>query len=315
MELATFDSFTFDSLLTENSLAYLTFKLFKQYNFLDSYFIDVEVLLNFTREVQTAYFKENPYHNVLHVIDSLQGLHFMLTHGNLKKYLKKHDTFAAFVACLILDFEHPGYTNQFVVRTKHPLAIRYSDISVLENHHLAAGFQLLFMTPNCNIMDNMPYEHQREARRLIIDVVLSTDIAKHFTLLTELKTKLGNNFPTEAIEDRSLILSVTMRTASNFKVVRDRSTFFKWIDKMFEEFFKQGDMEKTLELPISKFMDRENCNKEKAFANYLTVVCKPLFVTVMIMVDSEEINNIIFKEGIDKNKKNLEQRIDESSAK
>jgi hypothetical protein len=140
MELATFDSFTFDSLLTENSLAYLTFKLFKQYNFLDSYFIDVEVLLNFTREAQMAYFKENPFHNVLHVIDSLQGLHFMLTHGNLKKYLKKHDTFAGFVACLILDFEHPGYTNQFVVRTKHPLAIRYSDISVLENHHLAAGF-------------------------------------------------------------------------------------------------------------------------------------------------------------------------------
>lgn len=150
---------------------------------------------------------------------------------------------------------------------------------------------------------------------MIIDVVLSTDIAKHFTLLTELKTKLGNNFPTEQFEDRSLILAVTMRTASNFKVVRDRNMFFKWMDKMFEEFFKQGDMEKVLELPISKFMDRENCNKEKAFSNYMTVVCKPLFVTVMIMVDSEEINNIIFKEGIDKNKKHLEQRIDESSAK
>jgi mRNA deadenylase 3'-5' endonuclease subunit Ccr4 len=140
MELATFDSVNFDSLLGDNSVSYITFKLFKQYNFLDSYFIDVEVLLNFTREAQMAYFKENPYHNVLHVIDSLQGLHFMLTHGNLKRYLKKHDTFAGFVACLILDFEHPGYTNQFVVRTKHPLAIRYSDISVLENHHLAAGF-------------------------------------------------------------------------------------------------------------------------------------------------------------------------------
>jgi cGMP-inhibited 3',5'-cyclic phosphodiesterase A len=38
------------------------------------------------------------------------------------------------------DFEHPGYSNQFVIRTKHPLAIRYSDQSVLENHHLAAAF-------------------------------------------------------------------------------------------------------------------------------------------------------------------------------
>jgi hypothetical protein len=41
---------------------------------------------------------------------------------------------------LVHDFEHPGYSNQFVIRTKHPLAIRYSDRSVLENHHLAAAF-------------------------------------------------------------------------------------------------------------------------------------------------------------------------------
>ena len=161
----------------------------------------------------------------------------------------------------------------------------------------------------------MPYEIQKETRKIIIDVILNTDISKHFTLLTELKTKLGNNFPTEALEDRTLIMSLTLRTASNFKVIRDRNTFFKWMEKMFEEFYKQGEMEKTLELPISKFMDRENSNKEKAFANYLSVVCKPLFVTVLIMVDSEEINTIIFKEGIDKNKKHLEQRIDESSAK
>ena len=118
----------------------------------------------------------------------------------------------------------------------------------------------------------MPYDIQKETRKIVIDVVLNTDISKHFTLLTELKTKLGNNFPTEAIEDRTLIMSLTLRTASAFKVIRDRNTFFKWMDKMFEEFYKQGDMEKTLELPISKFMDRENSNKEKAFANYLSVV-------------------------------------------
>ena len=108
----------------------------------------------------------------------------------------------------------------------------------------------------------MPYEIQKETRKIIIDVILNTDISKHFTLLTELKTKLGNNFPTEALEDRTLIMSLTLRTASNFKVIRDRNTFFKWMEKMFEEFYKQGDMEKTLELPISKFMDRENSNKE-----------------------------------------------------
>ena len=119
----------------------------------------------------------------------------------------------------------------------------------------------------------------------MIDSVLNTDISKHFSLLTEIKTKLGNNFPTESIEDRTLIVSVSLRVANSFKVVRERGTFFKWMENMFEEFFKQGDMEKVLELPISKFMDRENTNKEKAFSNYLNVVCRPLFVTYFILVN------------------------------
>ena len=140
IEQTNFDPFNFDSMLSDNSLVYLTFKLFKQYNFFNLYHIELETMINFVREVQLAYFKENHYHNVIHILDSMQGIHFMLTHGNIKKYLKKHDSMAAFISCLIHDFEHPGYSNQFVVRTKHPLAIRYSDISVLENHHLAAGF-------------------------------------------------------------------------------------------------------------------------------------------------------------------------------
>lgn len=137
----------------------------------------------------------------------------------------------------------------------------------------------------------MPIELQQETRRFIINSVLNTDISKHFSLLTELKTKLGNNFPTDSHEDRTLILSVSLRVASSFKVVRERGTFFKWMENMFEEFFKQGDMEKVLELPISKFMDRENTNKEKAFSNYLNVVCKPLFVTYLILVNDEDISN------------------------
>jgi hypothetical protein len=186
---------------------------------------------------------------------------------------------------------------------------------VLENHHLAAGFSILFTYPDTNLMENMPYEQQREGRHSIIEAVLATDISKHFSLLTELKTKLGNNFPTDHIEDRNLILSVTLRVASSFKIVRERPVFFKWMDFMFEEFFKQGDMEKQLELPLSKFMDRENTNKERAFSNYITVVSRPLFVTYLILMDDPTVNDTILKDGIDKNKKSLETRIDESSSK
>ena len=122
-----------------------------------------------------------------------------------------------------------------------------------------------------NIMHNLPWAMYSESRKMIIEIVLNSDMSKHFSLMTMLKTKLGGDFPTEAMEDRVLILSVALRTADCFKVVRDgRSVFFKWMDNMFEEYFKQGDMERQLELPITKFMDRDQQqNKEKAYLNYI----------------------------------------------
>jgi hypothetical protein len=82
----------------------------------------------------------------------MQGMHYLICIANFRKYYKKHDLLAAFVADIIHDYEHPGYSNQFVIRTKHPLAIRYSDISVLENHHLAAAFDVMFTHEENNIL-------------------------------------------------------------------------------------------------------------------------------------------------------------------
>jgi len=70
-----------------------------------------------------------------------------------------------------------------------------------------------------------------------------------------------------------------------------------------------------LDLPISKFMDRENTQKEKAYASYLNVVCQPLFSTFMILINEDEVSKEIMKEGIEKNKKNLEHKIDNEGVK
>lgn len=49
-----------------------------------------------------------------------------------------------------------------------------------------------------------------ECRKLIIEIVLNTEMSRHFLLMTSLKTKLGNNLhPEDDIKDRILILSVT----------------------------------------------------------------------------------------------------------
>ena len=70
-----------------------------------------------------------------------------------------------------------------------------------------------------------------------------------------------------------------------------------------------------MELPISKFMDKDNTNNDKAFSSYLNVVVRPLFVTYLILVDDQEVSDAILRDGIDRNRKSLETRIDENSSK
>ena len=190
-----FDVFHFCQLFTGNdkSMAFMIHKIFQKYELYKKYHIACETLHNWSTEMAAGYFRENKYHNQEHIIDSLQAMHYLLTVGNLQKMLPKLDIYSVFVANVIHDFEHPGYQNQFIVRTKHPIAMRYSDVSVLEQHHLAAAFSVFLKNDECNIMRNLPWDMYRQSRKMIIEIVLNSDFSKHFSLMTTLKTKLGNN--------------------------------------------------------------------------------------------------------------------------
>jgi hypothetical protein len=70
-------------------------------------------------------------------------MHFFFNPAGIETYLSTGDIAIGFLATFVHDYEHPGVTNQFLVRVKHPIAIRYSDRAPLENHHIAAAFNLM----------------------------------------------------------------------------------------------------------------------------------------------------------------------------
>ena len=67
------------------------------------------------------------------------------------------------------------------------LALMYNDESVLENHHLAVAFKLL-QEDNCDIIANLSKKQRQTLRKMVIDMVLATDMSKHMSLLADLKT-------------------------------------------------------------------------------------------------------------------------------
>ena len=83
------------------------------------------------------------------------------------------------------DVDHPGVTNAFLVRSEAPLALRYNDISVLENHHTATTFAIL-SRKRSNLLATLSSDERKEARGLMIAAILATDMAHHQTMVKQL---------------------------------------------------------------------------------------------------------------------------------
>lgn len=94
---------------------------------------------------------------------------------------------AAIFAAAIHDVDHPGLTNQYLINSSSELALMYNDESVLENHHLAVAFKLL-QNEDCDIFANLGKKQRQTLRKMVIDMVLATDMSKHMSLLADLKT-------------------------------------------------------------------------------------------------------------------------------
>lgn len=100
---------------------------------------------------------------------------------------------AALIAATIHDLDHPGRGNAFLINTRHSLALLYNDMSVLENHHAALAFQLTLKEPGMNIFEAMSREDFSTVRQAVVDMVLATDMRRHFEYLTKFQQSLPSD--------------------------------------------------------------------------------------------------------------------------
>ena len=76
--------------------------------------------------------------------------------------------------------DHPGRNSAYLCNSGSELAILYNDTTVLENHHSALGFKLTQSDKRVNILANLDSDVYKVIRSGLIDVVLATDMSKHF---------------------------------------------------------------------------------------------------------------------------------------
>ncbi|XP_078662599.1 high affinity cGMP-specific 3',5'-cyclic phosphodiesterase 9A-like isoform X3 [Branchiostoma floridae x Branchiostoma belcheri] len=235
--------------------------------------------------VQESY-RNNPFHNFRHCFCVTQMMYGMIYLCKLEDKMSKLDIGILMTACICHDLDHPGYNNTYQINARTELAVRYNDISPLENHHCAVAFKIL-SNPDCNIFANVDKETWKQIRQGIITLILATDMARHGEILESFKQKV-DNFDYANEEHVAALKMILIKCCDISNEVRPMDVSEPWVDCLLEEYFMQSDREKAEGLPVAPFMDRDKVTKATAQIGFIKFVLIPMFETVAKLFPSIE---------------------------
>ncbi|XP_030568367.1 cAMP-specific 3',5'-cyclic phosphodiesterase isoform X1 [Drosophila novamexicana] len=277
--------FKIGELSLNRPLTCVAYTIFQSRELLTSLMIPPKTFLNFMTTLEDHYVKDNPFHNSLHAADVTQSTNVLLNTPALEGVFTPLEVGGALFAACIHDVDHPGLTNQFLVNSSSELALMYNDESVLENHHLAVAFKLL-QNQGCDIFCNMQKKQRQTLRKMVIDIVLSTDMSKHMSLLADLKTMVETKkvagsgvLLLDNYTDRIQVLENLVHCADLSNPTKPLSLYKRWVALLMEEFFLQGDKERESGMDISPMCDRHNATIEKSQVGFIDYIVHPLWET------------------------------------
>ncbi|XP_036365375.1 cAMP-specific 3',5'-cyclic phosphodiesterase 4C isoform X4 [Octopus sinensis] len=279
------DVFKISEYSNNRPLTCVTYTILQERNLLKTFQIPAQTVVTYLMHLEDHYHRDVPYHNAMHAADVTQSTHVLLSVSALENVFTDLEVLAAIFACTIHDVDHPGVTNQYLVNTSSELALMYNDESVLENHHLAVAFKLL-QEENCDIFANLSRKQHQSLRKMVIDMVLATDMSKHMSLLADLKTMVETKkvagsgvLLLDNYTDRIQVLQNMVHCSDLSNPTKPLEVYRKWVDRIMEEFFIQGDMEREKGLDISPMCDRHNATIEKSQVGFIDYIVHPLWET------------------------------------
>ncbi|XP_043834055.1 cAMP-specific 3',5'-cyclic phosphodiesterase 4C isoform X3 [Dromiciops gliroides] len=291
------DVFKVAELSGNRPLTAIMYSIFQERDLLKTFQIPADTLVTYLLTLEDHYHADVAYHNSIHAADVAQSTHVLLSTPALEAVFTDLEILAAIFASAIHDVDHPGVSNQFLINTNSELALMYNDASVLENHHLAVGFKLL-QEDNCDIFQNLSAKQRQSLRKMVIDMVLATDMSKHMNLLADLKTMVETKKVTslgvlllDNYSDRIQVLQNMVHCADLSNPTKPLELYRQWTDRIMVEFFQQGDREREKGIEISPMCDKHTASVEKSQVGFIDYIAHPLWETWADLVhpDAQEI--------------------------
>lgn len=305
--LTSINSWDFDVLrYSEEELTSVMVLLFSRLNLLEEFSVPETTFRFFLKEIFGRYI-DNTYHNFRHGCDVCFTSYRLVVIPQLTAIFTPLEVFSLLVGALSHDVGHIGVNNAYLVKTKHELALRYNDKSPLENMHCNLLYEVLSKEES-NIFKGLSQSQWRESRKIIIFIILGTDMVNHpqqikdtkvsyivllfsYTIRSRLMRFLlqlflevngddakafccgeRDDIPALAVEkERHAILELMLHCSDISNPFKPYDLCAKWADLVVEEFFQQGDQERTGGLEISPMCDRNQvnlCNMQMGFIEF-----------------------------------------------
>uniref|UniRef100_A0A8C6ZVY8 Phosphodiesterase n=1 Tax=Nothoprocta perdicaria TaxID=30464 RepID=A0A8C6ZVY8_NOTPE len=284
-----FNIFELEAVTNKRPLIYLGLKVFARFGVAEFLNCSEATLRAWLQMIEANYHSSNSYHNSTHAADVLHATAFFLGKERVKGSLDHLDEVAALIAATIHDVDHPGRTNSFLCNAGSELAVLYNDTAVLESHHTALAFQLTAKDSKCNIFKNIDRNHYRPLRQAIIDMVLATEMTKHFEHVNKFVNSINKpmsegghcactanvkNFP----DNQTLIKRMMIKCADVANPCRPLELCIEWAGRISEEYFAQTDEEKRQGLPVvMPVFDRNTCSIPKSQISFIDYFITDMF--------------------------------------
>lgn len=295
------NSWSYDVLLySHTELFEYTRYMLDVFSLFQDFSISRSVYEAFILEISNRYINTNTYHNFHHGCDVMQTCYRLIMVSHLHLIFNQIEIFSVLIGSLAHDVGHIGVNNAFLVKTRHPLAMIHNDKSPLENMHCSLLYEIL-SNPDMDIFQTLTSVQWKESRKIILNIILGTDMVHHFDQVSKTQlflevngedVKRFCNGQHETIEcfaeekNRLFVMELLLHCSDISNPYKPHAICAKWANVVAEEFFQQGDKERELLMEISPMMDRNNSNLNNMQMGFIEFVVSPLINSVVNLLPS-----------------------------
>eukprot|EP00931_Biecheleriopsis_adriatica_P115950 TRINITY_DN91684_c0_g1_i1.p1 TRINITY_DN91684_c0_g1~~TRINITY_DN91684_c0_g1_i1.p1 ORF type:complete len:1552 (+),score=255.72 TRINITY_DN91684_c0_g1_i1:48-4658(+) len=275
--------------------------------------INSDIISAFVDAAEAGHLRGPLYHNWTHAVDITHSVFVMLRECSNGPYilLSQLEMYCLVVAAVCHDIGHPGFSNDFLIQTKHEMAMRYNDRSPLENTHCAILFDML-KRESMNIFGGLSKDRSKEARKVCLEAILNTDNAEHFRLVKSLRAFMRvhgellesvrskievdhvvtmKTWPPKSLvdvlwepENRDLLRNSLLHFADISNPMKPFGICSQWAKHIMEEFFTQGDKMAELGLPVPALVDRSKANCAQSQFSFIEFIALPMVIPVVMIL-------------------------------